>query len=570
MFDYKEGIVSSLDGAIEALDADTIGEMLEIPPQREMGDYAFPTFTLAKVFRKSPNQIAAELKEQLGEVPAIEEIRVQGPYLNFFIDKDHLAREVLEDLRRRGEDFGKVDVGQNRQVVMEYSSPNIAKPFHIGHIRTTVIGDSLKRIYDYLGYNTVSINHLGDYGTQFGMMINAYLKWGDPEVIEKNPIPELVKLYVRINKEAEENPELLDESRNWFKRLEEQDEEAVALWQWFRDVSLKEFKRVYELLDIEFDSYRGESFYTDLMPEAVEEMKEKGILVESKGAQIVNLDEYKLPPAIIIKSDGSTIYLTRDIATALYRKKTYDFYKSVYVVASQQNLHFQQLFAILDKMGHEWVKDCEHVSFGMVSLKDGTLSTRRGKVVYLEDVLKRATDKVEEILIQREEETGKAVENRRALAQTVGIGAVKFQELFNQRIKDYVFDWDRTLSFDGETGPYVQYTHARIASLLEKGNFQVDGPIKIEELDQALAHEILAQLYGFHQVVVDAHEKNEPYFITRYIVETAKLFNKYYNSTPIITEDAEATNTRLFLSYGVKTLIKVGLSLLGIGAPEKM
>lgn len=569
MINFKEQIAEGL-ARETGLDAKDLLYKIETPPDRKMGDYAFPTFTLAKTMRKNPAMIAQELKDKLSDMEGIREIAVAGPYLNFFIDTTALAENVLEAVLEEGDRFGSSDLGKGKTAIVEYSSPNIAKPFHIGHIRTTIIGDSIKRIYKHLGYNVEAINHLGDYGTQFGMMIEAYKLWGDDEIIEKNPIPELVKLYVRINQEAETNKKLLDNSREWFRKLESGDEEAVALWQWFRDLSLDEFKRVYDMLDVDFDSYRGESYYSDLMLKAVDEIKEKGLLIEDQGAQIINLDKYNLPPAIIIKSDGSTIYLTRDIATAIFRKDTYDFYKNIYVVGSQQNLHFQQLKAILKEMGYDWADDCVHVPFGMVSLPEGTLSTRRGKVVYLEDVLNRATEKVDDILREREEKNGYTMENREELARQVGIGAVKFQELFNQRIKDYVFDWDRTLSFDGETGPYVQYTHARMHSLLEKGNFDPSKEVDVKALTLDDEKELLQQLYGFNQVIVDSHEKYEPYLVTRYITECAKTFNKYYTNTPILVEDEEVKNARLLLVYGVKNMIKIGLNLLGIEAPSKM
>lgn len=569
MINFKEQIAEGL-ARETGLDANELLYKIETPPDRKMGDYAFPTFMLAKTLRKNPAVIAQELKEKLSDVEGVREIAVAGPYLNFFIDTTALAENVLKAVLEEGDRFGSSDIGKGKTTIVEYSSPNIAKPFHIGHIRTTIIGDSIKRIYKHLGYNVEAINHLGDYGTQFGMMIEAYKRWGDDDVIEKNPIPELVKLYVRINQEAETNKELLDYSREWFRKLESGDEEAVALWQWFRDLSLEEFKRVYTMLDVEFDSYRGESYYSDLMLKAVDEIKAKGLLVEDQGAQIINLDKYNLPPAIIIKSDGSTIYLTRDIATAIFRKDTYDFYKNIYVVGSQQNLHFQQLKAILKEMGYDWADDCVHVPFGMVSLPEGTLSTRRGKVVYLEDVLNRATEKVDDILREREEKNGYTMENREELARQVGIGAVKFQELFNQRIKDYVFDWDRTLSFDGETGPYVQYTHARMHSLLEKGKFDPAKSVNVKALTLDDEKELLQQLYGFNQVIVDSHEKYEPYLVTRYITECAKTFNKYYTNTPILVEDDDIKNARLLLVYGVKNMIKIGLNLLGIEAPNKM
>lgn len=569
MIDFKKNIVDAL-AENTGLEAVEVAQKIEIPPDRSMGDYAFPAFSLAKVMRKNPKAIAEELAQKLEGLEGVERIQVAGPYLNFFVDGKALAATTLQAVREEGEDFSKSDLGKGKTVVIDYSSPNIAKPFHIGHIRTTVIGDSIKRIYRHLGYTVEAVNHLGDYGTQFGMMIEAYKLWGDRNVIEANPIPELVKLYVRINAEAKDEPELLDRSREWFRKLENGDPEAVSLWEWFREVSLEEFKRVYEMLDIDFDSYRGESFYTDLMPATVKEMEETGVLVEDKGAKIVDLESYGLPPAIIVKSDGSTIYITRDITTAIFRKQEYDFYKNLYVVGSQQILHFQQMKAILDKMGKDWAKDCVHIPFGMVGLKEGTLSTRKGNVVYLEDVLNRAVSKVDEILKEREEKIGAPMENRETLARQVGIGAVKFQELFNQRIKDYTFDWDRTLSFEGETGPYVQYTHARMNSLLKKGDFKIDAAVDTDLLKEEEERELLQKLYGFRQVIVDSHEKCEPYLITRYIVDCAKTFNKYYTNTPILVEDEVLRNTRSLLIYGTKNMIRIGLGLLGIQAPDAM
>ncbi len=453
-----------------------------------------------------------------------------------------------------------------KTVIVEFSSPNIAKPFHIGHIRTTVIGNSLKKIYKFLGYNTISINHLGDYGTQFGMLISAYKKWGDKEIIESNPIQELLKLYVRFNTEADENPALKDEARYWFKELENKNPEAIELWQWIRDISLKEFNRVYNLLNIEFDSFAGESFYSDKMPRVIKELEEKELMQESNGAQIVDLEPYGMPPALIQKSDGSTLYTTRDIAAAIYRKEQYDFYKNIYVVASQQNLHFKSWIKVVELMGYDWAEDCIHVPFGMVSLEDGTLSTRKGRVVFLEDVLKKAIESTKEIIDERHPD----LENKEEIAKQVGIGAVIFQELFNQRIKDYVFNWDRTLSFEGETGPYVQYTHARASSLLEKGEFDMNDKVQYSLLDNEEEINICRLLYNFPGVILDSCAKNEPYFITRHIVEIAKEFNKYYNSTSIIVEDEEIKKARLSLVYATKIVIKTGLALLGIEAPNKM
>lgn len=569
MINFKEEIVKILDGKIDSLNADEIRNAIETPPNYEMGDFAFPVFSLAKVYRKNPAVIASEIAESINS-EYFERVESASAYINFFINKAVLAENILYEAKLRKEDFGKVDIGQGRNVVVEYSSPNIAKPFHIGHIRTTIIGDSIKRIYDFLGYHTIAINHLGDYGTQFGMLIVAIKKWGNIEEIEANPIPELLKLYVQINAECEKDSKLKDECRYWFNQLEKGNEEAVKLWKWIREVSLKEFNKVYGMFGIKFDSYNGESFYSDKMPAEVDTLKASGALVESQGAQIVDLEKYSLPPALIIKSDGSTIYITRDIAAAHYRHETYHPYKNIYVVGSQQMLHFQQLKGVLKEMGYDWSDEVTHVAFGMVSLEEGTLSTRKGRVVYLEDVLNKAVDKVTDILTERENQKGEKIENKDELAKQVGIGAVKFQELFNQRIKDYTFSWDKTLAFDGETGPYVQYVHARICSLLERGNFSLENVIDPSLLTGEEEINLLRTLYNFSNVVIDAHEKYEPYFVTRYTTELAKQFNKYYNSTQILVDDELLKNTRLMLCYTVKTVIKEGLNLIGVEAPEKM
>lgn len=569
MIDFKNEIALMLNEKISEISKDEIFQNIEVPPSYDMGDFAFPTFPLAKVFRKNPAVIATELKESI-ESDMFEKIETKGAYLNFFINKEKLAQTVIEESIEKGEDFGRVDIGEGKNIIVEYSSPNIAKPFHIGHIRTTIIGDSLKRIFSFLGYNAIGYNHLGDYGTQFGMLIVAIKKWGNLKEIENNPIPELLKLYVKINEEIENDEKLHRECRDAFVDLENKDPEAVKMWEWIRNISLEEFKRVYRMLDIDFDSYKGEHFYSDKMAEQVERMEKQGILVDSEGAKIVDLEKYNLPPALIIKSDGSTIYITRDVAAAKYRHDNYKPYKNIYVVASQQNLHFQQLKYVLKEMGYDWYDEVTHVPFGMVSLEEGTLSTRKGRVVYLEDVLNRAIDKVDDILTEREEEKGIKIEDKEELAREIGIGAVKFQELFNQRIKDYVFSWDKTLSFEGETGPYVQYVHARICSLLKKGDFSLDMEFDPSLLKTEEEINVLRVLYNFTDTVIDAHEKMEPFFITRYVVELAKEFNKFYNRVPILDEDEKLKNTRLLLCFTVKNVIKKGLYLLGIKAPEKM
>ena len=566
MINFKNEVIKLIKSQVETLTEEEINALIEVPPSYDMGDYAFPVFSLAKVFRKAPQMIAEELAGKFGESLYFERIENAGPYLNFFINKEKLMESTLNEILNKDVRYGSSDMGNGKTVIVEYSSPNIAKPFHIGHIRTTVIGNALYKIYSFLGFDTVSINHLGDYGTQFGLLITAYKKWGDREVIEKDAIKELLKLYVKINAEAEEDESIRDEARYWFKELENKNEEALELWEWMRKISLDEFSKVYDMLNIKFDSYAGESFYSDKMDRVVDELNEKGLMVESDGAHLVELEEYGMPPALITKSDGSTLYTTRDIAAAFYRKDEYDFYKNIYVVGSQQNLHFKSFFKVIELMGHEWAKDCIHIPFGMVSLEDGTLSTRRGRVVFLEDVLKTACEKTLEIINERNPD----LENKEEVAKQVGIGAVVFQELFNQRIKDYVFSWDRTLSFEGETGPYVQYTHARISSLLQRGEFNPDHKVDYSLLSSEEEINISRLLYDFPRVIVDSMEKNEPFYITRHVVEIAQAYNKFYNSSQIISDDEELKKARLLLSFATKTVIKAGLSLLGIEAPERM
>ncbi len=566
MLNFKDKVIELITKEVDSLSKDEISSLIEVPPSYDMGDYAFPVFRLSKVFRKAPNLIAEELSAKFADSEYFEKIENKGPYINFFINKGKLVETVIEEVVSEGENFGSSKIGEGKTVIVEFSSPNIAKPFHIGHIRTTVIGNALYKIYKYLGFDTIAINHLGDYGTQFGMLISAYKKWGDREVIEADPINELLKLYVRFNAEAEEDEDLRDEARYWFKELENGNEEAYALWEWIREISLIEFDKVYKMLNIEFDSFAGESFYSDKMPRVIDELNEKGLMIESDGAYLVDLEEYGMPPALIKKSDGSTLYTTRDIAAGLYRKDTYDFYKNIYVVGSQQNLHFKQWFKVVELMGYEWAKDCIHIPFGMVSLEDGTLSTRKGRVVFLEDVLNKAVESTLSIM----EERNPDLENKEEVAKQVGIGAVVFQELFNQRIKDYVFSWDRTLSFDGETGPYVQYTHARANSILERANFNIEDKVDYSILLSEEEINIMRLVYNFPPVIIDAMEKNEPFFISRQVVEIAKAFNKFYNSSQIIVEDEEVKKARLMLTHIVKNTIKVGLGLLGIEAPNKM
>lgn len=566
MIDFKKELSKGVSNNIESISENEVMELVETPPNFNMGDYALPCFKFAKVFRKAPNMIAQEIVEMLKENELFERIENVGPYVNFFVNKKILAETVLKSVNEKQESYGSSDIGKDKNVIVEFSSVNIAKPFHIGHIRSTVIGHSLYKIYKFLGYNAISINHLGDYGTQFGKLIVAYKKWGKKEDVEKNPIPELLKIYVKYHEEVENNPGLDDEARMWFKKIEDKDEEALELWKWFRDVSLVEFNRVYDMLGIKFDSYAGESFYSDKMPEVIDIINEKGILKDSKGAKIVDLEPFNMPPALITKSDGSTLYMTRDIAAAKYRKDTYDFYKNIYVVGSQQNLHFQQWFKVIDLMGFDWAKDCIHVPFGMVSLEEGTMSTRRGRIVFLEDALKKAVEKTNEIISVKNPN----LEGKEKIAEQVGIGAIVFQELSNNRIKDYVFSWERTLSFDGETGPYVQYTHARACSVLRKSKFEISSDIDYKILTNEEAINVIRLLQAFPKAIIDAMDKNEPSIITRHIVDIAQAFNKFYHDCPIIVDDENIQKARLLLVHSTKTVIKTGLSLLGVEAPEKM
>ena len=565
MKDYKEIIAEKLEGKELGLSKDEIYQLIEIPPQENMGDYSFPCFQLAKTLRKNPAQIATELASTL-DLGDFAEVKNVGPYINFFLDRKKFENQVINTIIEKKENFGKSDMGKGKTAIVEFSSVNIAKPFHIGHIRSTVIGDALRNIHEFLGYNTIATNYIGDYGTQFGTMIAAYKLWGDDEKLNANPIQELLNLYVRYNTEASENEEMMEVARQEFKNLEEGEEEATRLWSWFKEISFNEFDRVYKLLDIEFDNYKGEAYYSEYMPAILEELKEKNLLVESDGAQIIDLSEFELPPSIIIKSNGSSAYITRDIATAINRKKEYNFDENLYVVATQQNLHFQQLWRILELMGYDLYKGCKHISFGMVSLKDQTLSTRKGQVVFLEDVLNKTIEKTREIMENRED----TVDDIDEVSRIVGIGAVKFQELYNNRIKDYVFDWDEVLNFEGETGPYVQYTYARAKSVLRKAGIDEIKPLDIEKITSDEEFTLVKKLAGFEDVVVKAKEKYEPSLITRHLTDIAKSFNKFYNSSKIMVEDEKLKEERLALAYVTAIVIKTALGLLGIRTVEKM
>lgn len=566
MADFKKLISEIIKSEIEDLTLEEITALIEVPPNKEMGDYAFPCFKLAKIFRKAPNAIAEDLAGKIQPTDDINKIVNLGGYVNFFVNKESLAKKVINQVLSEKENYGKSEFGKGKTVVVEFSSPNIAKPFHIGHVRTTVIGNALSKIYQSQGYHVEKLNHLGDYGTQFGKLIVAYKLWGDKQAVEKDPIKELLKLYIRFHDEAEAKPEMEDEAREWFTKLENGDQEAKDLWQWFRDESLKEFSRVYDLLDIDFDSYVGESFYSDKMPAVIEELKEKNLLVESDGAMIVDLEDSKLPPALIQKRDGSTLYLTRDLASAFYRKKIYDFDKSIYVVGAQQELHFKQCFEIIKRMGYDWYKDMVHVQFGMVALEEGTMSTRKGRVVFLEDVLNQAINRTRQII----EEKNPDAENIDEVAKAVGVGAVVFQELSNSRIKDYTFSWDRTLSFEGETGPYVQYTHARCCAVLRKADQPVSADINYEALSDQDAADVLSVLETFNKSIMTAMKKNEPHIVTRFVLDLAQAFNKFYHNSPILVEDDDLRAARLALVEATRQTIENALKILGMKAPQKM
>ena len=559
----KELIASELAKVIDSLDQDAILNLLEQPKSSDLGDIAFPAFSLAKVERKAPQAIAADIAEKIDQ-SAFEKVVATGPYVNFFLDKSKISDQVIKSVIEAGVDYGQQDEGHGENITIDLSSPNIAKPFSVGHLRSTVIGDALSNIFRKMGYNTIKINHLGDWGKQFGLLMVAYKKWGSKEAVEANPIDELLKLYVRINAEIENDPALDDEGRLWFKKLEDGDPEATELWQWFRDESLVEFNRIYKLLGVEFDSLNGEAFYNDKMDEAVQILEEKGLLKESKGASIVELDDVNLPPAMIKKSDGATLYITRDIATAIYRARTYNFVKNIYVVGQEQSNHFRQLKAVLKKMGFEWSDDMIHVDFGLVTKNRQKLSTRKGNIILLEPTLQEAISRAKAQI----EEKNPELENKEEVAHAVGVGAVKFYDLKTDRRNGYDFDLEAMVSFEGETGPYVQYAYARIQSILRKANFTPSADATYS-LSDPESWEIIKLLQDFSRVVKRAAENYDPSLIAKYAINLAQAFNKYYAHTRILDESPER-ESRLALSYSTAVVLKEALRLLGVDAPEKM
>ncbi len=565
--DFKKEVALLLSKAFENENYEEFLSMIEVPPNN-MGDYAFPCFKFAKEFKKSPNMISAEVAEKIEPNEYIAEVKAVGPYLNFYVNKTIFIKNVLTEVINKESNFGKSDLGKDKMIVIDYSSPNIAKPFHVGHLRSTVIGNALKNIYNHLGYDTYGINYLGDWGTQFGKLIVAYKKWGDEQAVVSGGIEELMRIYVKFHDEAEKDKSLEDEARAWLVKMQDGDEEALSLWKWFKEISLEEFERIYKILNISFDSYKGEAFYNDKMMPIVDELKEKNLLVDSEGAKIVELEQFNMPPCLILRSDGGTLYPTRDIAASKYRKEQYDFYKCIYITAVDQKLHFEQWFKVVDLMGYEWAKDLEHVYFGLVSLEEGKLSTRRGNVVLMEDLLNEAISKTLAII----EEKNPDLENKEEVSKDVGIGAVIFNDLYNGRIKDVTFSWDRMLNFDGETGPYVQYTCARASSVLRK--------VKESDLDFANVNfdlisdestlDLVKLFDKFQDKLIEASNKNEPFVVTRLMVEIAKAYNKFYHNNIILVDDEEVKKARLLVTYSVKVMLSTGLALLGIKTPEQM
>ena len=560
--DYKLVIAGKI-GEILDVETDRLVGLMEVPPRPEMGDYAFPCFQLAKTLRKAPNAIATELKEKL-DIPEVERIETLGPYLNFFLKKGIFTEGIITAVLEEKENYGSRNTGEGKNVVVEFSSPNIAKPFHVGHLFSTVVGSSLDKIFSFEGYNSISINHLGDWGTQFGKLIAAYGRWVDKEALLANPIDELNRIYVKFHAEAEIDDSLNDVARLHFKNLEDGAEYEVGLWKEFRELSLKVFEKIYAELGISFKSYAGESFYSDKMDRVVDILTEKELLKESNGAQVVMLDEYNMPPTIIRKADGATIYATRDLAAAIYRKDTYDFYKNIYVVGTPQSLHFKQIFKTLELAGFEWAKDCVHVGFGLVKFPGKQMSTRKGDIILLEDLLREATEKAVEII----EEKNPGLENKLETGKKVGIGAIIFTYLKNSREKDIIFDWKEMLSFEGETGPYVQYTYARAKSILRKNAF--GGTFDASLLSTKEEFELAKTLGVFNDAVNSAIDKYEPSVITRYVIQVAKDFNKFYNNCPINSAEEDLKQARLSLVEATTIVISNALKLIGIETVERM
>ena len=560
----KNQIVNLLSQNIEVLTSEEISQLIEIPPKPEMGDFAFPCFRLAKSYHKAPPMIAQDLKESIGDQAFLSEIKVVGGYLNFYVDKAQYAQQII-DKYNNATDYGCSDQGKDKTICIDYSSPNVAKNFHVGHLRTTIIGNSLYKIFSKLGYKVVRINHLGDWGTQFGKLIVAYKKWGSREAVEEKGIEELMDIYVKFHEEAEKDDSLNDEARAWFLKMEQGNEEALEIWQWFRDISLKEFMRVYNILGMEFDSFAGESFYRDKTADVIKRLTDDGLLKESQGAMIVPLDEYDMPPCIVAKKDGSSIYATRDLAAILYRKATYNFDRCLYVTGLEQKLHFAQVFKVIELMGNDYAKNLVHIPYGLVSLKSGKISSRKGNVIFAEDLLRDSINQTTSII----EEKNPDIPDKEEVAKQVGIGAIIFNDLYNQRIKDVIFDWNKLLNFDGETGPYVQYTYARASSVLRKIG-EVPDTIDYTLLTDEASIGLLKEIERYPQVIKDAAERYEPSVIARYSIDLAHAFNKFYHECQINVEDETTKYTRTNVVKIARYIIKDALSLLGIQCPEQM
>lgn len=547
----------------EHLSYEQVEALIEVPNNTEHGDLAFPVFTLAKAFRKAPNLIAEELVEQI-DTTAFSQVASVGPYINFKLDRQKISDQIIKEVNQAGENYGSLDIGQGKNVTIDMSSPNIAKPMSMGHLRSTVIGNALSLILKKINYHTININHLGDWGTQFGKLIVAYQKWGDEAKVKADPVNELVKLYVEFHERAEEDPSLDDEGRAAFKRLEEHDPEMIQLWTWFKDESLKEFDKVYKMLNVHFDHYTGESFYNDKMDEIVDLLEEKGLSEIDQGSLIVRLDEYDLPPALIKKTDGATLYITRDLATAYYRHRTYHFDQSLYVVGNEQSNHFKQLKAVLEKMGNDWAQSMHHIPFGLITVGGKKLSTRKGKIILLEEVLNEAIRLASEQI----EAKNPDLPNKEEVAHQVGVGAVVFHDLKNDRTNNFDFELEEVVQFEGETGPYVQYTHARIHSILSRYEQNIDLTAALSLTDD-YSWELVKKLQAYPSTIVRAAERYEPSIISKYVIQLAQLFNRYYANVRILNDDEEL-NARMALLNAVATVIKDGLSLLGVAAPERM
>ena len=568
MKDFKLELAKVLNDKVPSLSVEEICGMIEVPSNSDMGDYAFPCFKLAKELRKAPPIIAKEIAESLPEVEFISKVENVNAYINFFLDKTILVSDVITSVLKEKANYGMDHSKSKGNIVIDYSSPNIAKPFHVGHLRSTVIGHSLYRIFEALGYNCEGVNHLGDWGTQFGKLIVAYQNYSSKQEVEEKGISELLRIYVLFHEEAEKNPELEQLARDYFTKMEQGDEEALALWKWFKEISLNEFERVYKMLNVTFDSYNGEAFYNDKMAVVIEELEQKGLIEVSEGAKIVRLDEENMAPCLITKKDGSSLYATRDITAAKYRKENYNFEKCIYVTALQQNLHFAQWFKVIDKMGYDWAADLVHVPFGMVSMESGSLSTRKGNVLLLEEILNEAVQKTKTVI----EEKNPNLPNKEEVAMQVGIGAVIFDDMYNNIIKDIQFSWDRVLNFDGETGPYVQYTHARACSVLRKAELTADVELTVDYslLTDEASVAVAKELALFKETLEEAAAKYEPSYIARYAVDVAQAFNKFYHDNAILVEDEKVKNARLAIVIAVKHVLKNTLYLLGIEAPEQM